>query len=159
MFSVESSHICAQGRHCDHVLTGDCGPVCRWQPVTNLMFWYSVKNAVCWNVMPYIADFSTLKIVIASTTMCYIQEYGILHRHRREIPKILHSINNWALWQRRNVFPVRYELGFYIREDGTLQISYAAMWIDGGNPKLLHCYFLCIGNWGLTDVAMSSCLL
>jgi hypothetical protein len=23
----------------------------------------------------------------------------------------------------------------------------------------LHCYFLCIGNWGLTDVAMSSCLL
>jgi hypothetical protein len=45
-----------------------------------------------------------------------IPEDGILHSHRRENPQLLHSIN----WLRRNEFPVRHELGFYISEDGNL---------------------------------------
>jgi hypothetical protein len=36
-------------------------------------------------------------------------------------PQILHSINRLASVSETNVFPVRYELGFYIPEDGILQ--------------------------------------
>jgi hypothetical protein len=42
----------------------------------------------------------------------YIPEDGILHSHH---PKNLISyiaLSGWALQQRRNVFPVRHELGF-----------------------------------------------
>jgi hypothetical protein len=39
---------------------------------------------------------------------------------RRENLKSYIALTGWALWQRRNVFPVRYELGSYIQEDGIL---------------------------------------
>jgi hypothetical protein len=48
----------------------------------------------------------------------YIPEDGILHSHRREDLKSCISLTGWVLWQRRNVFPVKYDVGFYIPEDG-----------------------------------------
>jgi hypothetical protein len=44
----------------------------------------------------------------------YIPEDGILHSYRRENLKSYIALTGWALWQRINVFPVRYELDFYI---------------------------------------------
>jgi hypothetical protein len=50
----------------------------------------------------------------------YIQEYGILHSHRRENLKPYITLTGWTLQRRRNVSPVKYELGFYIPEDDIL---------------------------------------
>jgi hypothetical protein len=47
----------------------------------------------------------------------YIPEYGILRSHRHENLKSYMALTGWNLYQRRNVFAVRYELGFYIPED------------------------------------------
>jgi hypothetical protein len=49
-----------------------------------------------------------------------IPEDGILHSHRRETLKSYIASTGWALQLRRNVFPVKYGLGFYIPEDGIL---------------------------------------
>jgi hypothetical protein len=49
-----------------------------------------------------------------------IPEDAILHSHRRENLKSYIALIGWALWLRSNVFPVMYELGFYIPEDGIL---------------------------------------
>jgi hypothetical protein len=49
-----------------------------------------------------------------------IPEDGILHSHRRENLKSYISLTNWILQWRRNVSPVKYELGFYIPEDDIL---------------------------------------
>jgi hypothetical protein len=49
-----------------------------------------------------------------------IPEDGILYSHRHENLKSYIALTDWALWRKRNVFPVRYELGFYIPEDGIL---------------------------------------
>jgi hypothetical protein len=53
---------------------------------------------------------------------CHILEDGILHSHCRENIKSYITLTGWALQQRSNVSRVRYELGFYIPEDGILQI-------------------------------------
>jgi hypothetical protein len=50
----------------------------------------------------------------------YIPEDGILHSNCRENLKSYIALTGCALQQRRNVFPVRYELGFYIPEDDIL---------------------------------------
>jgi hypothetical protein len=50
----------------------------------------------------------------------HIQEYGILHSHRRENLKSYIALIGWALWRRGNVFPVRYVRGFDIPEDDIL---------------------------------------
>jgi hypothetical protein len=42
----------------------------------------------------------------------YTPEDGILHRHRCENLKSYIALTGWALYQRRNVFSVRYEQGF-----------------------------------------------
>jgi hypothetical protein len=47
-------------------------------------------------------------------------EYGILHSHCRETLKSYIALTGWGLQQRRNVSPVKYELGCYISEDGIL---------------------------------------
>jgi hypothetical protein len=52
--------------------------------------------------------------------MRHIPEDGILYSHRRENLKSYVTLTGWALWQRRNVSPVKYELGFHIPEDGIL---------------------------------------
>jgi hypothetical protein len=44
-------------------------------------------------------------------------EDGILHSHPRENLKSHTALTGWDLYLRRNVFPVKYELGFYIPED------------------------------------------
>jgi hypothetical protein len=42
----------------------------------------------------------------------YIPEDDILHNHRRENLKSYIALTGWTLQQRRNVSPVKYELGF-----------------------------------------------
>jgi hypothetical protein len=49
-----------------------------------------------------------------------IPEDGILHSHRRENLRSYITLTGWTVKRRSNVFPVRYELGFYIPEDGIL---------------------------------------
>jgi hypothetical protein len=58
--------------------------------------------------------------VLIRATRRHIREDGILHTRRRENQKSYIALTGLALWQRRNVFPVRYELGFYVPEDGIL---------------------------------------
>jgi hypothetical protein len=41
-------------------------------------------------------------------------------QNRRENLKSYIALTGWALYVRRNVSPVKYELGFYIPEDGIL---------------------------------------
>jgi hypothetical protein len=57
-------------------------------------------------------------LVLTRATRLHIRE-GILHSHRREYLKYYIALTGWAVY-RRCVFPVRYELGFYIPEDGIL---------------------------------------
>jgi hypothetical protein len=47
----------------------------------------------------------------------YIPEDGILHSHRHGNSNLL-ALTGWTLYRRRNVSPVKYELGLYIPEDG-----------------------------------------
>jgi hypothetical protein len=58
--------------------------------------------------------------VLTRATRRNIPEYGTHHSHRRENLKSYIALTDWALWRRRNVSPVKYELGFYIPEDGIL---------------------------------------
>jgi hypothetical protein len=46
-----------------------------------------------------------------------IPEVAILHSHCRENLKFYIALTGWALYWRRNVSPVKYELRFYIPED------------------------------------------
>jgi hypothetical protein len=45
-----------------------------------------------------------------------IPEDGVLHSHCCENHKSYIALTGWALYRRRNVSPVKYELGFYIPE-------------------------------------------
>jgi hypothetical protein len=58
--------------------------------------------------------------VLRRATRCNIPEDGIFHSYRREDLKSYIALTGWPLDRRRNVFPVRYELGFYISEDNIL---------------------------------------
>jgi hypothetical protein len=42
----------------------------------------------------------------------YIPEDGITHSHLCETVKYYIALTGWILYWRRNVFPLRYELGF-----------------------------------------------
>jgi hypothetical protein len=68
--------------------------------------------------MEAILSFETLVLIRA--TRPNIPEDSILHSHRRENLKSYIALTDWALQRRRNVSPVRYELGFYIPEDDIL---------------------------------------
>jgi hypothetical protein len=59
--------------------------------------------------------------VLTSATRRNIPEDAFLHIHRRENLKSFIELTGWALQRRRNVSPVKYELGFYIPEDAILQ--------------------------------------
>jgi hypothetical protein len=58
--------------------------------------------------------------VLTGPTQCHIQEHDGLHSDRREHVKSYIALTGWALYRRRNVSPVRYELSFYITEDDIL---------------------------------------
>jgi hypothetical protein len=84
------------------------------------------------------------------TTRCIIPEDGILHSHRRENLRSYIALTCWTLKRRRNVFPLRYELGFYIPEDDFLH-SYRRENLKSG---------LCSGDvmcfvWGTSWVCIS----
>jgi hypothetical protein len=49
-----------------------------------------------------------------------IPEDGILHTDRRANIKSYIALTGWTQYWRRNVSPVKYELGFYIPEDDIL---------------------------------------
>jgi hypothetical protein len=49
-----------------------------------------------------------------------IPEDVILHSHHRENLKTYIALTGWTLYWRRDVSPVKYELGFYIPEDDIL---------------------------------------
>jgi hypothetical protein len=49
-----------------------------------------------------------------------IPEEGILHSHCSENNKSYIALTGWTLYWRRNVSPVKYEMGFYIPEDNIL---------------------------------------
>jgi hypothetical protein len=51
--------------------------------------------------------------VLARPTRHNIPEDDILHSHRRENLKSYMALTDWVLYLRRNMSPVRYELGFY----------------------------------------------
>jgi hypothetical protein len=57
--------------------------------------------------------------VLTRATRCNIPE-DILHSHRRENLKILLGIHRLVYVAEMFCAPVRYELGFYIPEDGVL---------------------------------------
>jgi hypothetical protein len=63
---------------------------------------------------------TTLAVTIHRSTRRNIPEDGIFHSHRRENLKPYIASTSWAQQWIRNVFPVRYELRFYIPEKGTL---------------------------------------
>jgi hypothetical protein len=58
--------------------------------------------------------------VLTRVTRRNTPEDVILHNHRRENLESCIALTGWTLWWRRNVSPVKYELGFYIPEDGIL---------------------------------------
>jgi hypothetical protein len=58
--------------------------------------------------------------VLTRATRRNIQEGAILHSHRRENLKSYIALTGWILQRRRNVSPVKDELGFYIPEDDIL---------------------------------------
>jgi hypothetical protein len=57
---------------------------------------------------------------LTRATRRHIPEDGILHSHRRENVNSYIALTGWDLYRRRNVFPARYELGFYIPEEDIL---------------------------------------
>jgi hypothetical protein len=59
-------------------------------------------------------------LVLTKATWRNITEDGILHSHHRDNLKTYLELTGWSLVLRRNVFPVRNELSFYITEDGLL---------------------------------------
>jgi hypothetical protein len=63
---------------------------------------------------------SSETLVLTRATWSNIPEDGILHSHCRDNLKSYIALTGCALERRRNVYPVRYELGFYIPEEGML---------------------------------------
>jgi hypothetical protein len=60
---------------------------------------------------------------LTTATLYHNPENGVIHSHCLEKLTSLIKLNGWALQRRRNMFPVRYELGFYIPENGILHLS------------------------------------
>jgi hypothetical protein len=61
--------------------------------------------------------------VLSRATWRNMPEEGILHSHRRGNVKSYIALTDWDLQRGRNVPPVRYEVGFSISEDCSLQSS------------------------------------
>jgi hypothetical protein len=61
--------------------------------------------------------------VLTRPTGRNIPEDGILHSHHLENLKYYIALTGWALYRRGNVFPLKYELEFYIPEEGIHSIE------------------------------------
>jgi hypothetical protein len=61
--------------------------------------------------------------VLKKPTRRNIPEDGILHIDRCDNLKSYKALTGWTLYWRRNVSPVRYELGSYIPEGDNLHIE------------------------------------
>jgi hypothetical protein len=81
--------------------------------------------AVTWNLpsSPILVTLMMEKLsssktsVLRTGTQRNIPEDDILHCHCRENLKSYIALTGWTLQRRRDVSPVKYELGFYIPED------------------------------------------
>jgi hypothetical protein len=58
--------------------------------------------------------------VLTKSTRLHISEYGNVHNHRSEKLRSYVALTDCAMQRRSNVFPVKYELGFYIPKDDIL---------------------------------------
>jgi hypothetical protein len=65
---------------------------------------------------------SSETLVITTATRRNIPEHGIIHSHCHENLKSYRVLTAWTRQRRRNVSPVRYELGFCISE-GSIRYS------------------------------------
>jgi hypothetical protein len=63
---------------------------------------------------------SSERSVLTRATRRNLPADDILHSYSRENLKSYIVLTGWALQRRRNVSPLRYELGFYIPEDDIL---------------------------------------
>jgi hypothetical protein len=66
------------------------------------------------------ALYSSETSVLTRATWRNIPEDDILHSHRRGNLKSHMALICWAMWQRRNVFPVRYKLVSFTPENEIL---------------------------------------
>jgi hypothetical protein len=78
----------------------------------------------------------------------YIPHGDIHHSHRREDLKTYIALTGWALQKRRNVSPVRYEIGFYILQGGllpqnvhVLNVHFPSLWYRNLTPFDLISWF------------------
>jgi hypothetical protein len=67
---------------------------------------------------------STEVSILTRATRRHVPEDGILHSDRHENLEFYIALTGWALQRRRNVSPVRYELGVYITEEGILDTKF-----------------------------------
>jgi hypothetical protein len=86
--------------------------------------------------------------VSLTTTHFSLFFFIALRSRRRENLKSYIALTGWPLQRRRNVFPVRYELSFYIPEVGILHShrrenikSYTDILFD---PQLVNALFECV---------------
>jgi hypothetical protein len=93
------------------------------------------------------ALYSSENLVLTRTARRNIPEDGNLHGHRRENLKSYIALTSWALQRRRNVSPVRYELGFYIPEDDNLHSH---------RPENLNS-FIALTGWASNNMVYRYC--
>jgi hypothetical protein len=81
---------------------------------------YVVPSSLILSTLMMGAMRSSKTSFLARATWHHVPKDDILHRYRRENLESYIALTGCALYRRRNVFPVRYELRFCIPEDDIL---------------------------------------